>query len=163
MPRTNARASLQWCSQNTVLRQGHSEATAEQGRQSKGILSFCLSKDEAQVSCGSHRASRMFSCIRRVRPLLLPTHWLALYSVSFCSHRNTLFSDITDLEQTLVSETLCPYPHPKSSGLTMLGEPPPTPTHDMRSCLSPVRLSVPGGLCWKTEVPCAGGGLTLIY
>lgn len=105
----------------------------------------------------------MFSCIKRERPLLLPTHWLALYSVSFCSHRNTLFSDITDLEQTLVSETLCPYPHPKSSGLTVLGEAPPTPTHDMCSCLSPVRLSVPGGLCWKTEVPCAGGGLTLIY
>lgn len=50
------------------------------------------------------------------RPLLLPAHWLALYAISPCSHRNTLLSDIADLEQTLVSETLCPYSDPKSSG-----------------------------------------------
>lgn len=93
------------------------------GRQSKGILSFCLSKDETHVSCGSRRASRMFSCIRQERPLLLPTCWLFLHSISSCGLRNTLLSDVNDLEQPIVPETLCPNLHPKS----MFGEVSPMP------------------------------------
>lgn len=55
----------------------------------------------------------MSSCVRWARLLLLPTDWLSFLSASSCSHRNTLFSDITDLEQTLLSETLCPNLNPQ--------------------------------------------------
>lgn len=45
--------------------------------------------------------------------LLLPTDWLSFLCARSCSHRNTLFSDIKELKQTLLSETLCPDPPPE--------------------------------------------------
>lgn len=42
--------------------------------------------------------------------LLLPTDWLSFLCARSCSHRNTLFSDIKDLKQTLLSEPLGPDP-----------------------------------------------------
>ena len=97
---------LAWFSQNTGLRQGHSEAPAEEDRGRPFII---LSKQgRNQVSCRCHSAPGRFSCVRWAGPLLLPTDWLSFLFASSCSHRNAVFSDIADLVQILLSETLCP-------------------------------------------------------
>lgn len=114
------------------------------------FLSFCLSKNETKFSCRCHRAPGMFSCVRWARLLLLPTDWLSFLFASSCSHRNTLFSDLTDLEQTLLSETLCPdptNPNPTGGGLAVLGG---ASAMQCRATRSSARhLCAPGVVCWK--------------